>query len=503
MLHYFFFYFQFSVCGFDNAATFETIGDEEIKYVEEYTQNEIPKLILLNQDETDLFTQQQQKIFFGMFASDPKKFEYTLGNKKFIKLIVKSVKDAISNTENRKDGLALFNKKTKTSWWKDLCRTPLGLFYGDVTLGLNSISSTNGRKKKKIGNGTIDVHELKNNLFNKTNEILKKYKSIKLKPLRDFTEDSVTVEILNGVSVKGEISCNFCDANSLVKNVKLFYQKTNISGYWVTSNLKKHFSNHHISNIHDMNSNHERDDSHLDDFELPIIAEDGNTSIELKIEPVFINENAEDILFSQMSKQNIAMVNSTLTNEERILDFHVKMELDNINVPRVIKICRIRGDGSCLFGSLSHQLYHLKINSTKHQLQTKTLRQESVDHIRLNLTRFLPYLKGRVIEQCDKSNINVKDINMEEECAKFLSNSLPQYTTYGGTESILALSEIYKTNIVTITDDGSCHLCHRFDFSYERTVCIAYRNNIHYDSVVEIDAETLSEFAQKMTTKAV
>lgn len=109
-------------------------------------------------------------------------------------------------------------------------------------------------------------------------------------------------------------------------------------------------------------------------------------------------------------------------------------------------------------------------------------------------------MKGRITEDCDRNNISTKTIDYDQECLKFLQNSLPLPTTFAGMESIKAASEIHKINIVTILANGLVQMKPRLNISFKRTLFISYKNMNHYDSVAEIDTESISRYANKLAT---
>lgn len=502
---------MFSLCGYNTAAGFADVNDEDIDYVEKFTRKNIPEMINLNQMDNEHFTTEQKKIFFGMFATEPTKFEFTRGNKNFIGLIVTTVKEIIESERNRQAGLAKFNKQTKTKWFADLYRTPIGLFFAD---GLNfevqnTVSTTKASTKIKKPQ---DQQQLKKNLFEKAEKVMSQHKMGR--PLFPFSEDSVSVNIENGTLVKGTVICNFCNIDDPKRIVKMYCQQSMGSGYWVPSNLTSHLTKHHsnkqqksnIETISAYNNNLEGTKSEYisssEEIEVEMVHQtEQNRSLTLEIVPVLeyeVENLIEDSLFLQMSKHNIQMINGSLINNEKIVDFFVQIDSE-LKPSSVIKICKIEGDGSCLYGSLSHQLFSSKINSCDHRTQTINLRKDCVDYLQSNLERMEPYIKGQVYEMCDKRKINTKNIDLKQEILNFTKITLPSANTYGGMESIKSISELYKVNIITINEDGSCHIG-AFNVKYERMAFIAFRNGNHYDSVVEIDTKTLSMYAHKLAS---
>lgn len=489
-----------SVCGFATAVVFKDINDDDIKYVEEYTRKNIPELLELNQCGSTPLNIHQLKIFFGAYAANPNLFEFTLGHRKLIKAVVKRLNDTITDAPDEQRGLAIWNQPTKGHWWKNLCATPMGLLYGDIgEFHENSIDSSRQPSKQQSKRSHSDVEQLKKSLFEKAIKVFNAYKG-KVKEISDLSVESVSVEIVNGVTVKGTVVCNCCPITSLARNVKVFYQQTNRSGYWVPSNLDRHFLHHHLD-TGKKRANFESDMANSDSS-----TDVKSVSLSLKIEPVdtyqsveFDSSAIEDFLFLQMSKQNLQLVNQTLNNEEEIVDLFVDMDLESMMPSKYIKICKIDGDGSCLYGSLYHQMSCCSIGTANHKKQTRKLRQECVEHIKQNFDTYLPFLKSRVIEINGQENVN--DSEMVIKCREFLETSLPLNTTFGGVETIKAVSEMKKVNIITITEDGSCNLVHLLDTSFERTVFVAYRNGNHYDSVAEMDGKTIAEFAKKIANE--
>lgn len=448
----------------------------------------------MNEDEKQQLNQHQSKIFFGAYAANPKMFEFTRGNIKLIKLIVERINSTIATAPNEQAGLEIWNQQTKSHWWKTLCSTPLGYFYGDIdTFDAKKINLSD-RNHSNTKSAT-DIEQLKKGLYAKVKKVLTAHKE-KLKPLGEFTENSISVSIINGFLVQGIVTCNCCPTDSHMREVKMFYQHTKCSGYWVPANYERHILKYHV--IHRTNAIGKSIANTTSNIEI-----EPGTSSQLEMEAVFEPveydcEAVEDFLFVQISRQNIQLVNRTLNNDERIVDFYVAMDMDSMKPSKMIKICKIEGDGSCLFSALSHQISFLKIGSANHKNQSKDLRKDCVEHIKTNFDRYIPFLTSRVIELHEKKRIVTSNTNIINECREFLDLSLPLNTTYGGVESIKAVSELNNVNIITVTEDGSCNLVHLIDTKFERSVCIAYRNGDHYDSVAEIDTKTISDFAKKL-----
>lgn len=137
-----------------------------------------------------------------------------------------------------------------------------------------------------------------------------------------------------------------------------------------------------------------------------------------------------------------------------------------------------------------------------------------VHHTRLNLTRFIHSLKGRVFDWNDKHNKekrkkarteDEKKVYVEEltdRCNLFVENNLAN-GSWAGTESLLALSELYKINILIINGDGSSNMINRFERSFDRTILLAYRNENHYDSVVAMNDRTILHHAKNLVANEI
>lgn len=98
-----------------------------------------------------------------------------------------------------------------------------------------------------------------------------------------------------------------------------------------------------------------------------------------------------------------------------------------------------------------------------------------------------------------ETNLNEKDGNkLEAECKRILGDLLPLNSFYGGIESLKAISEIYCVNILTIDDTGASRFMVAFKTSNDKTVIVSYRNENHYDSVVDIDSSTISQYSKSL-----
>lgn len=162
-----------------------------------------------------------------------------------------------------------------------------------------------------------------------------------------------------------------------------------------------------------------------------------------------------------------------------------------------------------MFASIAHQLFQVKIDSAQHDEYAQTLHKNAVCHIQTHLPDFIHCLKRRFYEDFEngiKEKVNRKkksgggkheyDEMMLAYCKFFVDETLVG-GCWGGTESVIALSEIYKMNILFINDNGSCNMVRRFDETFSHSIILAYRRNgNHYESIVTMDNPTIIHFAK-------
>lgn len=161
------------------------------------------------------------------------------------------------------------------------------------------------------------------------------------------------------------------------------------------------------------------------------------------------------------------------------------------------KISDIDGDGCCMFAALSHQLFYTALTSVEHSTKTNELRQSVVKYINKNILLFENELRGRVHER--KQGMRLDD--MVKECYEFLNEVLPLSGTWGGAESLKAITEMYNVNILIIHPDGSCNFARRFNAEHKRFAIILYQNKNHYQSIIEIPRKNIALYAKDLTNQ--
>lgn len=167
-----------------------------------------------------------------------------------------------------------------------------------------------------------------------------------------------------------------------------------------------------------------------------------------------------------------------------------------------------RGDGNCLFSALAHQLFGNAISSKKHEDETKKLRSAVVNHILLpeNFSLFEFALQERVKEIKNEDSIT----DFTTECKLYVRHVLSRSGKFGGLESIKAVSDMYKVNVLVFDGNDSCHIIRGSAKNYNRTILIAYRltnnatgekNRMHYDSISDIDSKSIFASADTIINK--
>lgn len=207
---------------------------------------------------------------------------------------------------------------------------------------------------------------------------------------------------------------------------------------------------------------------------------------------VTLPDNEKSIFFEQMSLQNLRMMRAALENEEhkKVMVLKCNGRFDTIDV------LEIDPDGNCLYGACVHQIHATKLGTTKHYEMVAALRKDVVDHILKNFHRYVRVLKYRVEEEAEiKTGQKPKNVN-ENQCKLFVDKYLSRAGNWAGAESLMAISEIYQTNIIGFNENDKFYFATGYNASYNRFIFIAYRMNsnseyYHYNSVCGINAELM------------
>lgn len=346
----------------------------------------------------------------------------------------------------------------------------------------------------------------------------------------------VKIYIKDTGRVYGDIFCAICkidgQKNQKAKRVYCNFDGKN-NGCWVLSNFVKHLQTVHKMNVH-QNRNHKSPESllnlesnlsiqtnsthndsihtdtsiHIEKQESTGISENDLSVVLVDDEELKTQENkncdTKELLYDQISKQIMMTMSAVLDHSDRQSQMYFVVG----KAPRKLTVATIAGDGNCMFSSLVHQIFLHPINSKKHKDAAKKLRADVVEHILnpKNFPLFLHDLKDRVYDNNNTTDNKISDI--EAECKIFVRHVLSKNKTWGGTETLLATSDLYSTNIIIFNEDSTCFKIKRAGKIFERSIAIAYRFGLndqgermrnHYDSVCDIGADDIFSAALSMS----
>lgn len=245
----------------------------------------------------------------------------------------------------------------------------------------------------------------------------------------------------------------------------------------------------------------------IDDIEIMEILDDSslNTSgasaedIETYEIENFVDTNSNQYqIFQQITEQNLFMTKTIFTHSETQSSMEFDLNGKLVKIPLV----PILGDGNCMFGTLSHQLFGHKVDSAEHQQSAAELRMSAVQYIEANFEDFINSLKGRVMDEIEERNKNKRskkppvDVT-EKKCKNFLK-TLKQNGVFGGSESLTAIRQTYSVNILIFNESGPCYFPYGFNPNYKRTIFMAYRlvagsqtDRNHYESPTDVNMKHL------------
>lgn len=513
--------------GYSTALSFKNFEAHHVVEVETFIKSELMDLLTEKCRVHNLTFEENDKVFFfGIYASDYKKFRFVGGDKSIIKEIVDYIKKKVN--ENGTEYFTNIAARTKNKiFLEDTCKLSVGIYFSkkkrtlDIPVGA-------------VGERSTNEAEMKSSLFLKKLKPLFELLPSEMTPVHPINESIIDI-IKNGVKVFADVICPFCSEKKPHRIQCDLPINSNVS-YWNTSNFKKHIKKHEKDKNGNVNEqNHGPNTSFIKKEEniekiVPLkaienetnsiankhkrrLASNQSTRDEPKISKIPARDNENNLqshIFEQISKQNLFIMSSTLkVNEQKEV---MSFELNSKKF--TVMISEIDPYGSCLFGALAHQIYGCEIKSEEHERRTAELRVKVINHIQRNFERFKFHLKGRVYEE---SRDPIIPATVDSECKFFLNACLPKAKCYGGIESIIAISEVMELNIVIISEDGDCHTTIDFNNSFKRTVLLAHRlsglakqdqraHNIdrnHYDSVSEIKSDILYKIAEHLNEKNV
>lgn len=191
------------------------------------------------------------------------------------------------------------------------------------------------------------------------------------------------------------------------------------------------------------------------------------------------------------------MIAAQLTHSEHA----EQMEFQNKNeTSRIIYIIKILGDGNCLLTSLAHQLWPTATTSEECKKNAIKLRASVVEHILANIEQYQLFIEEYLSEI---ESLNLDGASLETKCKMWVRHVLSRQGSWAGIETIKAVSRIHRVNIVTFNECGIPQMVQAAKDHYNRTILLAYRFYSrggepiynHYDSVCDMDSETISAAA--------
>lgn len=477
----------FSICGCSNVYSVRKIDDSKIESIQAIVRDDFPEQ--LESPDINLFQYIQRTNVYGLYAGNQKRFRFLPGDATLIEQIVRYVKSLVKDDNDIEVQKTHFDmpKKHRLSK-KDLCWTPLGYLFGAPN------KATNPNKCEPSNTNDFPSKET---LMDKLNNLLKPF-SVTL------SEDSISFQN-DGQKMSAYVSCVLCK-NKNRFCVQFDASKATNKPYWNISNYNKHLTRHKnskIENKSDIDKPQKQDtkkpkidDANEQDTTKPkiddnLLQDDGKLIIPTDL------DGFTQLIYGKISNQNLKLTAAIVTYNEAITEMEFQL-----NVKRTVQLVKIVGDGNCLFASLAHQIFLNKVNSEEHIRSANDLRKRVVEHIGEHFDRFRQIIKWRLIE-IKEENKNLDEADMEKETRSFVENSLRDSKCWGGTESLKAISEIEKVNILVFSEDDKCYFPFEFDLNYKRIVYIAYRlnsNNVrdHYDSVYEVSRPILYQCAVQL-----
>lgn len=507
------------MCGFANPLSFKNVTDAEISIVETFIRTKTMDFLRQRMcdsinEQCDVLVADEELIdhFGELYANNQGSFMFHAGDIILIKELVDHVQRIVDGN-GKNTGLVFFQNTEPIRK-----RAPLR-------------TQVSGNKKQKLPGKSlvkpIEEENLKAELIRKVTICFKPYMSEvhANNETINMNECVVVLKPEDGSKIYGDISCIICNVENR-KNQKpkrVYYNtKGKSKGCWVLSNIMKHLQLKHnlsaqvdennkldlpnVTNDADNSTVPNLVDSHEEHY---IVETDSNDNLSLvlvddselkKIENS--DRDSPELLYSQLSVQINNVLATFLKNDEP----HEEMEYFLTVSPRKLTVALIPGDGSCIFAAISHQLWMHKINSKEHKQATKKLRADVVEHILKpeNFPLYQQRLHDRVYKIHEKSGKKITD--MEKECKFFVRHILSNHKTWGGAETLLAVSILYSTNVFVFYEKGECSKIKKADHNNSRSIAIAFRIGLneegdetfnHYDSVCEISSADLYAVASR------
>lgn len=383
-----------------------------------------------------------------------------------------------------------------------------------------------------------------------------------INPLLQPFQVSITDDDINitndGTKLTARVVCKLCTTEEKVKRICVQYEQSNINSccYWSTSNFRKHLKSHSAPV---KSTNKLRDQQRIKRKQTQPLqtlskrsktdmtnSEDGacvEKCVESNEAPIVLTEpimkqnrcfgatvkshrTTQATMTIQLNKKDGANANDSVSDSEvNLRDLFTTVIIDQLNAQnermsklmvdsklademvfklnnktrRTVNVIRIDRDGDCLFASLAFHIHQNKIGTNRHSAAVKQIRQEAVSHIKKNYKSFKYQMHGRLFEECDGNGF-VLGKDLDADALKFLDHTLLKSGTWGGAETIKAISELYQVNILVIEEENKCCFPFAFNMDYTYTVAIAFRlgentqhstKHNHYDAIWNISEHCL------------
>lgn len=436
------------------------IGDADIDNAEEYVR--VLPDILKNKTGKKLTEVEKILIFGKNHATDPATFRFTPGER----ILIRRISDYLK--KNVLDRFASQIGRENYSTDKTVL-TSLGTIFGkegDLEPDITAETPNNAKVT----------------LLQRAKEKMKEFDAA----APELTEEMVIADDSNS-KIKGKVMCVYCNT---YKSVSVKYSGTSYS--WIMSNFTSHIQS--CANQSKKENEAERENSLTvaeddDIFEICVLK---------SVEEATESNSLSSELRKQMFIQNMKMQNSIFQNHETKKECEINFGVGDSGILAIIEICEIAPNGDCVFSAVTHQLYGDKIGCYEHKKKTHELRLKVIDHIRNNMPRYTHVLKGRVYEKYGKANQN----EMNDKISQYLE-SLSLGGSWGGSESLMAISDMTLKNIIIFNEKFEANMVASFDPSKNETIMLAFRlkdnssdnlsntNRNHYDSVVGIRSDDI------------
>lgn len=212
----------------------------------------------------------------------------------------------------------------------------------------------------------------------------------------------------------------------------------------------------------------------------------------------------EDIPEMVQIKRQLKEMRSSV-NLQKVRRFRMFIEVNKKRIQ--IETIKIPGNGSCLFSAIHQQMNKVCVTSPDFDNDVQLLRKNVIEYIKNKQEEFDTELKNTIADYnaCKYDDVTGADINY------YLEHTMILPATWGGTETIKAVSEMFNVNVLVFTEDAKKHNFYKFDENKIQTIIVAYRKTRtpgsrhqfdHYDSVVGLVNDiTVGNIVQGMITE--